>query len=108
MTKPVDHEAEIAIRQLEVTALNFAYQATNIASIRSEYARRTQELTANLRAAYQNGEMSAKAAAQTANEMRNRRCGCPIPGQGVRRRRTGLGGVATKHCLSGNADPPAR
>ena len=71
MTKVPDPVAETAIRQLEVTALHFAYQATNIASVRAEYTRRTQELTTNLRAAYLNGEMSAKAAAQTANEMRN-------------------------------------
>lgn len=71
MTKALDPQTEIALRQLEVTALNFAYQATNIASVRAEYTRRTQELTRSLRAAYQNGEMSAKAAAQTANEMRN-------------------------------------
>lgn len=71
MRNAPDPQTEAALRQLEVTALNFAYQATNIASVRAEYTRRTQELTRSLREAYQSGEMSAKAAAQTANEMRN-------------------------------------
>lgn len=69
--KPQDPAVEEAIRELEVAALNFAYQAINISSVRSEYVRRTQELTASLRAAYRNGEMSAKAAAEAAHGMRN-------------------------------------
>lgn len=69
--KPDDSTVEEAIRQLEVASLNFAYQAINISTVRSEYVRRTQEVTASLRAAYRNGEMSAKAAAEAANGMRN-------------------------------------
>ncbi len=70
-TKPSNPTTEEAIRQLEVTALNIAYQANNIASVRSAYTRRAQEISSSLRAAYRNGEMSAKAAAQAAQEMRN-------------------------------------
>lgn len=69
--KPADPAAEEAIRQLEVTALNFAYQTINISTVRSEYVRRTQEVTSSLRGAYRNGEMSAKAAAEAAYGMRN-------------------------------------
>ncbi|MEI5665259.1 hypothetical protein WBO78_07765 [Bosea sp. CCNWLW174] len=70
-TKQPDPALEAAIRQLEATALSFAYQATNIASVRSEYIRRTRELSVSLRAAYDHGELSAKAAAETAHQMRN-------------------------------------
>lgn len=69
--KRPDPTLEAALHQLETTAVNAAYQATNIGAVRSEYIRRTQELTRSLRAAHANGEMSASAAAQVANEMRN-------------------------------------
>lgn len=71
MTKAASPELEAALRQMESAALNFAYQAINIASVRSQYIRRTQELSASLRAAYGNGELSAKAAARAAYRMRN-------------------------------------
>lgn len=69
--KPVDPTTEAALRQLEATALNFAYQAINISSVRSLYVRRAQEMTSLLRQAYRSGEMSAKAAAEAAHGMRN-------------------------------------
>lgn len=70
--KPWDASAEQAIREFEATALAFAYQAINIAQVRSEYVRRAQEVSASLRNAYRTGEMSAKAAAETAHGMRNK------------------------------------
>lgn len=66
-----ERQVEVALRQMEVAALNFAYQFINIASVRSEYIRRTQEMSSSLRAAYRNGEMSARAAAEAAHGMRN-------------------------------------
>ena len=35
--KPTDPTTEAALRELDVAALNFAYQAINIASVRSQY-----------------------------------------------------------------------
>lgn len=70
--KPVDAATQAAIRQFESAALNFAYQAINIAQVRSEYIRRAQEVSASLRTAYRTGEMSAKAAAEAAHGMRNK------------------------------------
>lgn len=69
--KPEDRQTEEALRLLESTALNYAYQAINIQQVRSEYIRRSQELSSSLRAAYRNGDISAKAAAETAQQMRN-------------------------------------
>jgi hypothetical protein len=71
MGKKQNPEVEAAIRQLETAALNFAYRATNISMVRAEYIRLTQEMSQSLRSAHANGEISAKAAAQTANAMRN-------------------------------------
>jgi len=70
--RPLDPNTEQAIRALESTAINFAYQAINISSVRSEYIRRAQEITTSLRSAYRTGEMSAKAAAESAHGMRNK------------------------------------
>lgn len=64
-------ETEKALRQLDVAALNFAYQSINIANVRSAYVRHAQEITNSLRIAYRSGEMSAKAAGLAAYEMRN-------------------------------------
>lgn len=69
--KPLDPAVETALRQFEATALNFAYQAINISSVRSEYIRRTQEVTSSTRTAYRSGQMSTKAAAEAAHGMRN-------------------------------------
>ena len=69
--KPTDPTTEAALRELDVAALNFAYQAINIASVRSQYVSRAQEVTSSLRLAYRSGEMSAKAAAEAAHGMRN-------------------------------------
>ena len=69
--KPVNRQTEEALRLLESTALSFAYQFINISQVRSEYIRRSLELSSSLRAAYRGGEMSAKAAAEAAHGMRN-------------------------------------
>ncbi len=71
MGNPSNSELEAAIRQFESAAINFAYQFTNISSVRSEYIRLTSEMSRNLRSAYDSGEMSAKAAAEAAHGMRN-------------------------------------
>ncbi|MEM9501740.1 MAG: bacteriocin class II family protein [Pseudomonadota bacterium] len=69
--KPPNPQTEEAIRLLESTAINFAYQGINIAQVRSEYIRRAKEVTETLQDAYRSGEMSAKAAAEAAHDMRN-------------------------------------
>jgi hypothetical protein len=71
MGKAHNPELEQAIRSMEATAINFAYQFINISNVRSEYIRLTSEMSRNLRFAYDSGEMSAKAAAEAANGMRN-------------------------------------
>ncbi len=71
MSQPQSPELEQAIRSLEATAISFAYQFINISNVRSEYIRLTSEMSRNLRLAYESGEMSAKAAAEAANGMRN-------------------------------------
>lgn len=70
--KPPNPQTEQAIRAFETTAINFAYQFINISQVRSEYISRAQEMSASLRLAYQNGEMSAKAAAEAAHGARNK------------------------------------
>lgn len=60
--KPRDQRAEQAIREFGSTALN-------VAQVRSGYVRRAQDVSASLRSAYRNGEMSAKAAAQAAQQV---------------------------------------
>lgn len=70
--KPMDPHAEQAIRALESSAINFAYQAINISQVRSQYIREAQKISESLRNAYRSGEMSAKAAAETAHGMRNK------------------------------------
>ncbi|GAA3579937.1 MULTISPECIES: hypothetical protein [Marinobacter] len=66
-----DHQTEHAIRQMEVQAVNFAYRLTNDFNVRQEYMRKTREAADNLRAAYKNGDISAREAANAANQMRN-------------------------------------
>ncbi len=70
--RALDPSTEQAIRAFEATAINFAYQAINIAEVRSRYIRHAQEISASLRSAYRNGEMSAKAVAEAAHGMRNK------------------------------------
>ncbi|MEM8724737.1 MAG: hypothetical protein AAGE86_04355 [Pseudomonadota bacterium] len=67
----MDPNTEQAIRAFESTAINAAYQMIDIAEVRSEYIRRAQEGSAALRNAYRSGEMSARAAAESAHGMRN-------------------------------------
>lgn len=66
-----DQHAEHAIRQMEVQAVNFGYRFGNDIHVRQEYMRKTRESAENLRAAYKNGDISAREAARAANEMRN-------------------------------------
>lgn len=70
--KPPNPQVEEALRLLESTAINFAYQGINIAEVRQEYIRYAQEARDSLSAAYRSGEMSAKAAAEAAHGMRNK------------------------------------
>ncbi|MEL6531215.1 MAG: bacteriocin class II family protein [Pseudomonadota bacterium] len=70
--RPIDPHTEQAIRALESTAINFAYQAINISSVRSRYIQEAQKISESLRSAYRSGEMSAKAAAESAHGMRNK------------------------------------
>lgn len=66
-----DQDAEHAIRQMEVQAVNFGYRFTKDVNVRQEYMRKTRESAENLRAAYKNGDISARDAARAANQMRN-------------------------------------
>jgi len=56
---------------MEVQAVNFGYRFTNDVHVRQEYMRKTRESAENLRAAYKNGDISARDAAKAANQMRN-------------------------------------
>jgi len=62
---------EDAVQQLEVQAVNFAYRFIQDARVRSEYMRSTKEMAEQIRDLYAKGQLTAKQAAETANEMRN-------------------------------------
>ena len=66
-----DPDAETAIRQMETQAVNFAYRFVRDSSVRQTYMTETKAMASELRAAYQKGNMTAKQAAETANQMRN-------------------------------------
>ncbi|WP_298467848.1 bacteriocin class II family protein [uncultured Erythrobacter sp.] len=70
--RQMDPNTEQAIRALESSAINFAYQFINISSVRSRYIQEAQKISESLRNAYRSGEMSARAAAESAHGMRNK------------------------------------
>lgn len=59
------------LRQLEVQALNFATRFINDANVRRDYQRQVGRYSNELRAAVNQGQMSARQAAEAAQQMRN-------------------------------------
>jgi hypothetical protein len=64
-------DTERAITAMEVEALNFAYRCTKDAATRQWYIQQTQAMSRQLRQQYSSGQMSARKAAEAANQMRN-------------------------------------
>ena len=66
-----EEELEAARRQLEVAANNFAMRTARMAHVRSEYVSQIAEMSNSIRSAVDAGELSARAGAEIANQMRN-------------------------------------
>lgn len=66
-----DPRLEAALRDFEATANNFAIRIIRAAQVRSEYVVRIANMSRDIRAAVQAGEMTAFNGARLANEMRN-------------------------------------
>ena len=66
-----DPVLENALQQLETQALNFAYRCTQDKLARSWYIQKTQDFSRQLRLAYERGDLTARQAAEAANQMRN-------------------------------------
>jgi hypothetical protein len=66
-----DERVEAALRDLEVTANNFAMRLARMAEVRARYVQQIQEMSQSIRQAVQAGELSAENGAKLANEMRN-------------------------------------
>jgi hypothetical protein len=64
-------ELDAALRQMEVAAANFGARLARMAGVRTEYMARTAEMSREIRAAVQRGELSPRRGAELANEMRN-------------------------------------
>ncbi len=66
-----DSVLENSLQQLEVQALNFGYRFILDSHVRAWYIQTTQEYSRQLRQAYDSGGMTARQAAEAANQMRN-------------------------------------
>ncbi len=66
-----DPRVETAIRQLEVTANNFAVRLIRSAQVRAAYVEKIKEMSKSIRLAVNTGELSASRGAEIANQMRN-------------------------------------
>ncbi len=66
-----DRELETALHALEVEAVNFGYRLAKDARTRQWYIQKTQEMSRELRARHASGELSARRAAEMAQELRN-------------------------------------
>lgn len=66
-----DLTAEESLRQFEVQAVNFAYRFAKDSRARSEYMRKTKEMSEGVRRSYMAGELTPRQAARTAQQMRN-------------------------------------
>jgi hypothetical protein len=71
MSKPLPPELDEALQQLEIQALSFGTRFVNDSRVRQDYIHKTQQMSRELRAAYEAGSMSAREAAETANQLRN-------------------------------------
>ena len=66
-----DPKLEAALRNLEVTANNFAVRLIRMAEVRAAYVEQIREMSRSIRAAVEAGELSAEAGAELANQLRN-------------------------------------
>jgi hypothetical protein len=66
-----DPRLEQALRDLEVTANNFALRLARIGEVRTAYVQQIREMSTSIRAAVEAGELSAARGAEVANQMRN-------------------------------------
>jgi hypothetical protein len=66
-----DDRLEAALRDLEVTANNFAVRLVRMAEVRSSYVEQIREMSRSIRQAVETGELSPDNGAKIANEMRN-------------------------------------
>ena len=64
-------ELEAALEQMGIQALSFGTRFIQDAAVRQDYIHKTQQMSRELRAAYEAGSMSAREAAETANQLRN-------------------------------------
>ncbi|HKO93259.1 MAG TPA: hypothetical protein VJU61_19020 [Polyangiaceae bacterium] len=64
-------ELDTALREFELQAVNWGYRWINDSGVRKEYLTRTKQFSDEIRAAYDAGKLSAKQAAEAANQMRN-------------------------------------
>lgn len=66
-----DRRLEQALHLMEVEAVNFAYRYTKDANTRQWYIQKTQAMSRELRGQYNAGQITARKAAEAAQEMRN-------------------------------------
>ncbi|WP_437277939.1 hypothetical protein WME90_43050 [Sorangium sp. So ce375] len=66
-----DPQLESALRELEVTANNFAMRLIRMAQVRTAYFQQIAEMSQSIRQAVDSGQLSAERGAELANGMRN-------------------------------------
>jgi len=66
-----DQRLEVVLRDLEVTANNFAARLIRMAEVRTAYVEQIREMSQSIRAAVEAGQLSADRGAEIANQMRN-------------------------------------
>jgi len=66
-----DPRLETALRELEVTANNFAVRLIRATQVRAAYVEKIREMSQSTRSAVEAGELSASRGAEIANQMRN-------------------------------------
>ena len=66
-----EHEVELALRQLESQAVNFAFRFIQDSAVRRDYIAKTKAFSEQILASYRSGALSAKQAAEAAHQMRN-------------------------------------
>jgi hypothetical protein len=66
-----DPRLEIALREFELTAANFAVRVVSMTQVRTEYMRMIREMSDGIRESVRGGEITPRRGAELANEMRN-------------------------------------
>ncbi len=66
-----DPRLEEALRQMETAANNFAVRTIRMAEVRATYVRQIREMSQNIRASVQSGQLSATRGAELAHQTRN-------------------------------------